>query len=704
MQRELKNPRPVTFPPQPDHEHEWTALSGMLSCAVNGREAEYVSTPLSTGLGFIEWYRSIGKQLTRDADAYRRAHEASVIAVNALRARHFIERLRTERRIVIEPTSLNLPHWTQNDYRHLWGQLIERYARRVWLLDGWQFSSGCAFEFYVASQSGIETLSQHGTYISRRQGSQMIADAVIQTESLGLSADFLRAVSQALAEIRHIEIEILAKDETLARLAASHNVAQFVSFGPGAVPGQRYCRIAGVPDDYFFKDVEAAVSELLKNSADGTVNVRSFRPGDDTSYPFEYGIKTATDAADLVRKHARSGLNTIVNETIDIHDGGVSGVLADNFVEFAPDDTPRCVERPGTARLPLSIAETILQCVYGIHPELDREPTRRVEFSIHPRRRGVRRDHTLIWEIGSLDDFWSAPPSAGSLQVGPWPNRFSRMLGDKTYGLLIAHAAGFAVPFTSVFSSRISSFDFGRSTGVNRGCWLRTAPAVNQPGRYETRYIPHLDLSSLAAESTDLTRQNIAPAGSLLAWTAVATLRQHGFLLTTEASSDPDSENIEVPSVLAQQSVASAWSGSLITQSTGAVIEGVRGFGDEFMMGQRNKEALPQEVRTAVSTVRQQLEDLLGPISMEWAFDGKTVWVLQLHQELSTGFGHVIVPGNAESWYEFDMSNGLRALRDLADKAASSGRGIEFTEDIGATSHAAATVRKKGVPARIRVA
>jgi hypothetical protein len=122
------------------------------------------------------------------------------------------------------------------------------------------------------------------------------------------------------------------------------------------------------------------------------------------------------------------------------------------------------------------------------------------------------------------------------------------------------------------------------------------------------------------------------------------------------------------------------------------------------MMGQQTKEELPQEVRTAVSSVRQQLEDLLGPISMEWAFDGSTVWILQLHQELSTGSGNVIVPGDAESWYQFDMSQGLGALRELTAKAASSSRGIEFTEDIGLTSHAAATVRKRGVPARIKVA
>ena len=49
---------------------------------------------------------------------------------------------------------------------------------------------------------------------------------------------------------------------------------------------------------------------------------------------------------------AGEGYLTIVNETIDIHDGGISGVALAGIVEFAPDDTPRAVEQPGVAALP----------------------------------------------------------------------------------------------------------------------------------------------------------------------------------------------------------------------------------------------------------------------------------------------------------------------------------------------------------------
>jgi hypothetical protein len=504
---------------------------------------------------------------------------------------------------------------------------------------------------------------------------------------------------------------VLPKDEHLDRLADLHNVAQFVSFGPGDRPKQRYCRIADVPRRHRFASVEESIGVLLKSAIDGSVNVRSFRPNDPSGHDFLYGLRTVEQAAGAVHKLAGEGLHTIVNETIDILDGGVSGVLAGNLVEFSPDDTPRCVEKPGTAMLPVDVAEAILHSVYGFRPEWDREPTRRVEFSIHPRRRGVRPDHTIIWEIGPLDDTWSAPQGPGSLPVGGWTNRFSRVLGDKTYGLLVAHALGFKVPYTCVFNSRIAPFTFGRRTGA-RGAWLRTAPAVNEPGRYPTRYFCEQDLS-VSTNDYEPLRAALAQLDDcvpLLSWIGLAVLRQQGFSPTrnhrnsasTGSGDTPATTTVNLPSVLAQQSVASQWSGSLITEQAGPLVEGVRGFGDQFMMSERRGEELPDAVRDAVLQVQRKFEQLLGPISIEWAFDGDTVWVLQLHQELSLGSGNVIVPGAPRHWHEFDVSRGLDPLRELAKIAAEKGDGIEFSESVGVTSHAAAIVRKKGVPARVK--
>ena len=651
------------FPPQPDHEHEWIALEGILAGVVDGRNADYVSTPLTTGPRFMDWYHAEGSKLKKGSSEYERELQRHVITRNSLRARQFVDQLRADRRVVIEPTSLSVSHWTQNDYRHLWGRVIERYARCVWLLDGWQYSSGCAYEFWVAKRVGIETLSEAGRLITREEGVSMIEAAIRDIEAISQSPKFLRAVATALLQVQYQSAAASFKDEALDRLARTANVAQFVSFAPGSHPSQRYCRILGAPANHRFPTLEEAIDAVLRNSSEGSVNVRSFRPADPGSYPFVFGLKTVGDAAARVRQMAAEGLNTIVNETIDIHDGGVSGVLMDRLTTFAPDDTPRCVEKEGTASLRVDIAETLLESVYGFTPRLKFEPTLRVEFSIHPRRRGVQNEHTIIWEIGHVDEEWERANGDGRLSVGTWPNRFSRLLGDKVYGLLIAHALGFAVPRTHVVNRRVAPFSFGRRSGTGE-VWIRTAPEDNSPGQYVTSF----------------------------GW-------QDPFRVMNESS---EIDGPPLAAILGQESVESVWSGSVITESNGPRVEGVRGFGDRFMMNAQSAEHVPESVCAGVVSVHRRLCEALGPVSVEWAYDGETVWILQLHQELSLGGGSVIFPGEADVWIEVDPRKGLEYLRGIADRASRERKGVELTHSIATTSHGAAIFRKRRVPTRIR--
>jgi hypothetical protein len=122
-------------------------------------------------------------------------------------------------------------------------------------------------------------------------------------------------------------------------------VAQFVALRPeGGSPQQTYCRIAGHEPNELFLDPRAAVDALLACSSKGKVNVRSFMPDDPRSREFVYGLPTTDEAVATLRRLTAEGLHTIVNETIDISDGGVSGVVQGDTIEFAPDDTPRYVD------------------------------------------------------------------------------------------------------------------------------------------------------------------------------------------------------------------------------------------------------------------------------------------------------------------------------------------------------------------------
>lgn len=448
------------------------------------------------------------------------------------------------------------------------------------------------------------------------------------------------------------------KDLILDSVANIANVAQFISFGPDLI--QRFSRVSGFPPNHDFGAYQEGIRTLLAHCPDGTVNIRSFDPGSAKGADFVYG-KDVGGASNALRKLAAQGLYTIANETVDIEDGGVSGVVLNDVIEFAPGDTPRCVDQPGVASLERSAGIGLLEIVYGFTPSLDFPHDYRVEFSIHPIRRGVRNEHTIIWQLEQVR-------VAGARPSWNWPNRFSRFVGDKVYGLLIAHVLGFAVPKTTVISRRLPPFSFGRPTGTGE-IWIRTSPAEQHPGRFTTQ--------SHWCDPFKLVHRE-----------------------------DPDS--IVMSSVLAQEGVDAAFSGKLdATQAGDTIIQGVRGKGDAFMAGKRPPDTLPPVVAQAVTRLYHRITNRLHPISMEWVYDGHRVWVVQLHRRgIPTTAPGIIVPGEAECYHHFEVKRGIEALRKLVDELRSEGEnhGIILVGNVGITSHFGDILRRSGIPSRIEYA
>jgi hypothetical protein len=445
------------------------------------------------------------------------------------------------------------------------------------------------------------------------------------------------------------------KDEMLRRLAEHANVAQFLSFGPGQELRQRHSCVRGHPPDHRFATPGDGVDALLALSAGGSVNVRSFQAGAPRGGPFTYGLTRRDDVLAVLRARAAAGLHTIANETVDIDDGGVSGVALGGMVEFAPGDTPRSVERPGTVALGHGAALALLRTVYGFTPDLDDRPGERVEFSVHPLVAGVRQTHTILWETGPAD------PAALTPRRLTWPNRFSRLLGDKAFGLLVADLLGLPVPATTVVGRRVAPFRLGRPTGGGEP-WLRTCPAEPVPGRFPTRRGWRDPFALLAAED---------PSGA------------------------------DLVAVLAQDGVPARWSGAALPgHDGGLVVEGVAGFGDDFMLARAAPARLPAQVVDDVRRLGARAAATLGPVRFEWAHDGDQAWVLQLHLAKALASATTIYPGVPSRWRRFDPSRGLEALRDLIASVAPD-EGIEIAGDIGVTSHAGDLLRRAAVPSRL---
>lgn len=447
----------------------------------------------------------------------------------------------------------------------------------------------------------------------------------------------------------------IRKDRVLDWLAERGNVAQFVAFKPTlAGPSMTFSRLIGYAPNQAPADPGDAIRVLMEASAERSVNVRSFSPEDPQSREFVYGLTKPGEAMGTVERLIAQGLHVIANETVDVADGGVSGVMHGDVLEFAPDDTPRCVERPGTATLKASDGLKILETVYGFRPDLTPAAGVRTEFSIHPRPRGWKSSHTLLWE---------REDGAATLTPQParWPNAFSRMIGDKAFGLLIAAEVGLLVPRTIVIGRRVAPFTFGTPTGSNE-FWTRTCPHEPQPGLYTT----------------------------VKGWTDPFAL-----LAREDARADA------IASVLRQDAVPARHSGAAIVASNGAlVIEGRPGEGDRLMLGAELPTLLPQATVERVSDAFARLSERLGPVRFEWVDDGERLWIVQLHVGATNTLGTTVVAGEADRWATFETRRGLSELRAMI-ATLPPGVGLVVTGGAGLTSHVADVLRKANRPSRL---
>jgi hypothetical protein len=446
------------------------------------------------------------------------------------------------------------------------------------------------------------------------------------------------------------------KDETLDLLASQANVAQFVSFGPDLK--QRYCRLFGVEANFVFSSPVAAITRLFEASGEGKVNIRTFKPGLSKSSDFITNLTAVDDVFSKLRQFSSRELFTIVNEGIDVNDGGVSGVVFAGIVEFSPGATPRVVEGGDFASLPVEIALDVFERVYKFKPRLDWGFQNRVEFSLHPTKRGVRRDNTIVWEIKTMQ----IEPLSRRIR---WPNGFSRHLGDKLFGLVLADSLGFAVPKTLAIPRWLPPFTFGRNTNsLSGGIWIRTCPATKTPGKFST----------------------------IRGWTDPFVLMQ---------SEDPSGDLLS--SVIVQDEVDPVYSGGVLsTQAGPPVIEGVSGTGNALMLGLQGPGELPGSIRTDVERLFENVNAIVGPVRIEWVHDGKNAWIVQLQQEWTAADEDIIVPAQNPNiqYVQFRTEDGLDKLRALVSEVAKTGLGIVLNGNVGLTSHMAEVLNEAKIPSK----
>lgn len=612
----------------------------------------YLSTPITTGPRLLRWLarnREAAESVIASGSGELVREE--VVKENVSRLGPLREKLRADYPdcYLIDPTTLEVPGWRQWEYHRFWAEVLIAFADEIVFADGWHLSTGCTVEYIVGLLFDIPMSDSSRTPLVPARATQLLERASSDLEAAGRDPS---VAQQAAIMTKELSGPASLKDTVLAQLSTEHNVASFVSFTP-YTPRLRYQVLPGVG---LRRDasVEVAIENLIAASPSKSVNVRTFTPLTSKGNPFYYGLTTVDQALERVQSSAADGYYTIVNETLDVHDGGVSGVSLGGVLEFSPDRTPRGVEGEGSARFPVELGNRLLKTVYGEFVTVPHHAGQRIEFSVHPRNVGHRQEHVIVWEREDVEAVNLPAPIS-------WPNAFSAMIGDKAFGLMVADLCGAHVPRTTVISRRVAPFLFGRSTQTAEW-WLRTAPREQDPGRFTT----------------------------VKGWTDPFALL---------AKEDVDGK---LASVLAQESVRATYSGATVPTSgdSANLVEGVAGYGDAFMLGESETVDLPGRVQSQVQEVISKLTEVLGPVRIEWAADGRDVWVLQLHARPGDLDAGQISPGEADEWVRFDPKGGLDQLHDLVDHALEVGAGIEVTRPIGVTSHVGDILRKAHVPAR----
>lgn len=451
------------------------------------------------------------------------------------------------------------------------------------------------------------------------------------------------------------------KDEALNRIAEQGgNIAQFVSFAPNGT--QRFARIRGVSHSQRFTNVEEAVSTILQTGPTH-VSIRSFlpeRPDGNPHFMGSKGFETPMKVSAKVQELMAQGFYIMITEEVDVYDGGVYGVMLGNIVEFATRDTPRCVEKSGCAALPRFVMPDFVQTVYGHSFNIPYDRSYRVEFSVHPSRIGYGNQHQIIWQIEQTEHGGEVPEPKPY-----WPNRVSMDMGDKAYGLLMAHLYGFRVPHTRIVGRFIPPFEFGDKTGSPETCWRRTCPTVQQPGRFTTKHGQVDPFALMQAE---------------------------------------DPERTQIAALMFQDNVEAVYSGATITDATGnTIIEGKAGHGDDFMIGVVAPDAnLPVYIKDGIRSIWEKAYNVFGAVRFEWCCDKSgTVWIVQFHVGQSASAGNIIYPGKSKRFEICEVTQGLEVLRSLIERAKQEKFGIILKGNIGITSHFGDILRRARIPSRL---
>lgn len=161
----------------------------------------YVSTPITTGRLYYDWLQASEYEADASPD-FQRDHAREVIAINNASARALVTmaRMRLDK-VVVDPTPLlDVPNWTQADFHAFWTRLITDYVGTVVFNEGWEYSTGCCFEFAAAVNAGATLLDAKLSVLEPSVGLMLTRHAIDRLREQGHTVNGLLAAREAIEQ------------------------------------------------------------------------------------------------------------------------------------------------------------------------------------------------------------------------------------------------------------------------------------------------------------------------------------------------------------------------------------------------------------------------------------------------------------------------------------------------------------------------
>lgn len=156
--------------------------------------AIYISAPITTGNDFINWYKENINLLT-NKDAYKQRHYNEIIKPNlSLILKYYNELKRKLDNPLLEPASFEMPKWNQDNYLYYWGEVIKKSVTKIIFLDGWSYSKGCSYEYYVGLKNGIEIVDQNQNCIDKEWAINQIEISISEYKKIGIDTDLQKNI------------------------------------------------------------------------------------------------------------------------------------------------------------------------------------------------------------------------------------------------------------------------------------------------------------------------------------------------------------------------------------------------------------------------------------------------------------------------------------------------------------------------------